>query len=199
MSNSVQFKKLPKNVQNELTDHNLRLRPFVSAQRMWERLLTTADRTKLGADLKACYAKYQGTVGMWMYVRNFSHLRAVIELAHQLNFMSATDYQWLLREIGESRTRIRNATVPSWNAESGELVWGNRTVRRVRIFRVPSNVQLILDAFQQAGWPTRIDNPLPHGPDAQKLHQALFSLNKGLKRLAFCSQEGGTAISWSTT
>ena len=67
-------------------------------------------------------------------------------------------------------------------------------MRRVRVMRYASNVQKILDAFQKAGWPHRIPNPLPHGPD--QLRQTLYTLHEDLEVLRFSSQQGGQSVTW---
>ena len=49
--------------------------------------------------------------------------------------------------------------VPYWDKSSGVLSVGGRIVKR---FRVPApNQAAVLSAFEEEGWPRRIDNPLP--------------------------------------
>lgn len=69
---------------------------------------------------------------------------------------------------------------PRWDAGRRELLWVGRVVKR---FRVPAPSQeKILAAFEEDGWPARIDSPLT--PDARpgsgrRLHDAVRDLNRG--------------------
>jgi hypothetical protein len=48
---------------------------------------------------------------------------------------------------------------PTWDWDRQELRLGNTVVKR---FKVPAvNQQLVLSAFEEEGWPVRIDDPLP--------------------------------------
>ena len=81
-----------------------------------------------------------------------------------------------------------------WQADMGELQLGDRTIRRVRVKRTPSNIHRILDAFQAAGWPRRVRNPLSLGQ--QQIHETLRYLNRNQEMIRFRSQGGGGAITW---
>jgi len=167
-----------------------RIEPLTAAERLWHRVFTDEDRLQLGGDLTECYPRL-GTVGMWVHVRHVSPERAVVEVARALNFLDEATAEWLLREIGDQPPQIER---PFWNRANGELLWGDQVIRFIRVLREPSNIQRIVDAFQQAGWPSRVDNPLTLGQ--QQLHQALRSLNQRLEVIYFRSQEGGLAITW---
>ena len=161
---------------------------------MWRRLFTESDRQQLDDDLETSWKKL-GTVGMWMQVRDVSLERAVIDIAHGLGLMSEQTVRWLLRELGEEMSDAPPCDIrPVWDATTGELWFDHRLIRRVRITQTPSNIQQILDAFEAAGWPHRIDNILPYGPE--QLHQALRSLNSSLKEIRFRSQKSGEAVVW---
>ena len=168
----------------------------MSADRLWERVLTDEEQQRLGGNLSDAYYRLS-TAGMWMELRGVSVERAIIEVAHELSFLTESNARWLLREIGEdSPTPPPTPEHPNWHRESGELRSGAQVIRRVRVMASPSNIQLILNAFQAAGWPSRIDDPLPDGPDQQRLHQAILSLNEGLDSIRFHVQEGGQAVTW---
>lgn len=184
-------------VAEELQTQYLRIKAAISADRLWQRVLTEEERQRLGGDLEACWRRLS-TAGMWMELRGVSRERAVIEVAGELGFLTESNARWLLREIGEESPASQEASErPSWHPERSELRWGAQVIRRVRLMANPSNIQLILDAFQAAGWPSRIDDPLPNGPDQQRLHQAVLSLNEGLDVIRFHVQEGGQAVTWS--
>src|SRR5688572_24855803 len=54
-----------------------------------------------------------------------------------------------------------DAGKPQWYADRGTLEFQGRLVRRVD--RQARNVRAVLAAFQESGWPARIDDPLPGG------------------------------------
>jgi len=171
-------------VADELATQALRIKPWVSADRLWTRVLTEEDRQRLGGNLEESYPRL-GTAGMWMELHGVSAERAVIEVARELGFLNEQTANWLLKAVGEEVPVPFSPDRPSWHAESGLLRLGPNVVRQVRVMAEPSNVQRILDAFQAAGWPARIEDPLPNAPDQQRLHQAVFSLNEGLDGLRF--------------
>ncbi len=80
-----------------------------------------------------------------------------------------------------------------WRRETHELLLNGQVIRKVRVMRF-NNIPRILDAFAAAGWPRGIPDPLSAGQ--QTVHQALSSLNQGLKQIKFHSQCGGTFIYW---
>lgn len=77
-----------------------RIRCTGSAEQLWNRHLSDQHRQHLGNDLEAAY-RARGTAGMWAAVQGISLERAVIEVGHRLNFLTAGDLDWLLQEIGE--------------------------------------------------------------------------------------------------
>ena len=195
MAGASSHQPLPQKVLEELQQQYLRIKMWVSAARLWERVLTEQDRHRLGGNLEECFSRL-GTVGMWAELRAVSQPRAIADVAHELGCLDQTTYRWLLREIGEEPDAQAPPDRPSWTASTGELRWRGRVIRRVRVLARPSNIQTILDAFQAANWRPRILNPL--GLGQQQLHQALRSLNRGLKQIRFHAQEGGQAITWET-
>ena len=48
---------------------------------------------------------------------------------------------------------------PKWNSNVGVLSFGVRIVKRFP--RAARNQEIILSAFEEEGWPPRIDDPLP--------------------------------------
>jgi len=68
---------------------------------------------------------------------------------------------------------------PCWDSERRELRFHGRICKR---FRQPApNQTRVLDAFQEAGWPAKIDDPIPPQGDLdhrQRLADAVRGLNK---------------------
>ena len=89
---------------------------------------------------------------------------------------------------------------PRYDAAQRELSLGDRLVKRYCV-RAENQV-LILKAFEEEGWPPRIDDPLPPHPDMdghERLKAAIKRLNKSqIERLIKFSGDGtGKAILWS--
>lgn len=183
-------------VANELQTAVSRIGGPVTAQRVSDRLFTEEDRQRLGGDLEACWRRLGSNKRMWMEARNVTVERAIIDIAEGLNLLDVGTARWLRRELQLEDDPAVPPTVshPSWNAERGELRLENRVIRRVRVMRTASNIQRIVDAFEAAGWPNRVDNPLSLGQ--QQLHQTLLHLNSGLDEIRFRAQEGGNAVVW---
>jgi hypothetical protein len=164
----------------ELPRQILLVKAPVTAGMLWERVLSEPERRRLGSNLQDCYRRL-GTAGMWRELHGGSWTRTVLEIAHVLNMLDEATYRWLLRETGESAEPVDRTVVPTWDPDTGELRWQGRRARHVRVLGKQTNIKIILDTFQAAGRPARIDNPLPGQPDPQRLHQAVYSLNAGLQ------------------
>ena len=91
---------LPLTVVRELQANALRIRAPLSAQRLWDDVLTEQERQRLGGDLETLYRQHS-TAGIWMKLRGVSMGRAVVEVAHELGFVTQQSSAWLLRELGE--------------------------------------------------------------------------------------------------
>jgi hypothetical protein len=167
--------------------------PF--AERLWQRALTEKDRRKLGGDLHAA-AGNGGAVGMWMRLHGVNQLRALVDVADAVGYLKAQIRDWLLRELGEKQQVKKVDNSPVWDKSTGKLRLNGRTIRDVRVMRQPTNIQIILDAFQDANWPTQIRNPFINDDNPNLLHQAIRSLNKRLKSIRFHSSEGAKFVFW---
>jgi hypothetical protein len=187
----LHVRQLPREVLLEIETLARRLQIAPEADFVWNRLLSELERQRLGGNLETCFAQ-GGTIGIWMRARGVSRHRAILDIAHQRGLDDAT-YNRLLRETGEEERRDTRER-PSWQRATGELRFNGSLVRVVRIFSRPSNIQLILDAFEDAGWPDTIPNPL--GNDQQRLHQALRSLNRNRPRIRFRALSGAQYITW---
>ncbi len=89
---------------------------------------------------------------------------------------------------------------PYYDSERRELWWGGKLVKRFS--QQAANQHLILCAFQEQGWPPRIDDPLSprgHGTDPKRrLNGAIYRLNLNqLNRLIRFRGDGtGEGILW---
>jgi hypothetical protein len=90
-------------------------------------------------------------------------------------------------------------TMPRWDTTRHQLWYGERLVKW---YRSPADSQeTILAAFEEDGWPPRIDDPLPmvNGMDPQeRLHEAVKGLNRGqmARLLAFRRDGTGEGVFW---
>lgn len=87
---------------------------------------------------------------------------------------------------------------PCWDADRRELRVGRSLVKQ---FRQPApNQEAILGAFQEEGWPARIDSPLPgdgHIAAEDRLHEAVKKLNRQVNPLIrFRSDGNARGIIW---
>lgn len=88
---------------------------------------------------------------------------------------------------------------PCWDPQLRELRVGHVLVKR---FRQPStNQERILLAFEEEGWPPRIDDPLPPDPQhdtKQRLRTTLKSLNRNEQHglIRFHSDGTGQGVLW---
>jgi hypothetical protein len=89
--------------------------------------------------------------------------------------------------------------VPKWDRDRRELRLGGQLVK---VFKLPSPMQeAILMAFEEEGWPPKIDDPLPSHPDLlpkRRLHDTIKSLNRNQKNslIRFMGDGTGEGIRW---
>ncbi len=99
----------------------------------------------------------------------------------------------------DSEIESQPALCPHWDAALRVLYVGSRVIKR---YRVPSPTQeAILVAFEEEGWPQRIDDPLPPQPgqDAKcRLHDAIKRLNRHHQHglLRFFGDGTGEGVCW---
>jgi hypothetical protein len=93
----------------------------------------------------------------------------------------------------------QNST-PKWDCCRHEFRVGGVLVKA---FRVPSpNQETILAAFEEEGWPPRVDDPLPPRPDLdskRRLHDTVKSLNRNQKTrlIRFTGDGTGEGVCWA--
>jgi len=192
------FESFSPRVQGILQDLDRKLKPARAADRLWERL-AEEERERLGGDVRAAYERCPSAARMWAELYRVSQFRAYLEAGHELGFVSDADYHWLMREIGESEEDDENRSSLCWDRQTRELRLGSRIIRRVRSLSVARNLAVILDAFEEAGWPRSIETPtsIDTSLSADPVHDAVRSLNGGLEVIRFHADEGGQRIFWT--
>lgn len=192
---SEQLKHLPSRVRDALVTAEHWVQNLVGAERLWERVLTPGERKRLGNNLPTSYQRCGGTIGIWLQVRGGTIQRAIVEAAHALGFLTEADRQWLLRELDEPSSSAGGQFLIEWNRVLGELRLNGKLIRKVRLANATHLLDL-LDAFQDAGWPEQIEDPLSVEPNGQLLRETLRTLNNGLTRLRFFADGTGHGIRW---
>jgi hypothetical protein len=103
--------------------------------------------------------------------------------------------------LADHPSKLRPDSVrPTWDKDRRALWFGAQLVKQ---FKVPApNQELILAAFDEEAWPSRIDDPLPMHPaidPKRRLHDTINSLNRNQKAMLLRFQGDGTgeAICWS--
>lgn len=95
---------------------------------------------------------------------------------------------------------MKDRITPHWNAAARQLWFGGDLLKA---FLVPAQIQVaILAAFEEMGWPSRIDDPLPPRdgtPAKDRLKSAIRSLNRNQRvwRVQFSGDGTGAGILWS--
>lgn len=184
---------LPAHVRTKLDELEKKLQSNVVAMMVWENHFTPAERKQLGDDPYLAWKRNGRTSGMWAAVRGVSKDRALIDIAHALDWLDTKTCKALLTALGEGANA---AGTPRWLARTGELWFEGRVVRRIRNQAKASTIVRILDAFELCGWPPTIDDPVTAGGDSTKRRRAVESLNDGLERIRFACAGDGESFRW---
>lgn len=88
---------------------------------------------------------------------------------------------------------------PHWNQSRRELIVASTVVKRFR--QVSPNQTTVLAAFEEEGWPDRIDDPLPQDEEIEpkeRLRAAIRSLNNHQRprRVLFFADGTGSGVCW---
>ena len=76
------------------------------------------------------------------------------------------------------------------------MLFKGKLIRRIRSVSVAKNAVRILDAFEEEGWPVRIDDPLSPSKNQQCLHATIRRLNDDLSAIRFHADGTGAGIVW---
>lgn len=99
----------------------------------------------------------------------------------------------------EQRVVVTRCATPHWDRDRQELRVSGMVIKQ---FKVPApNQEMILAAFEEEGWPPRIDDPLPPHPQQdpkRRLHDTINSLNRNHRAAAirFLGDGSGTGVRW---
>ncbi|NQV26187.1 MAG: hypothetical protein HQ518_17670 [Rhodopirellula sp.] len=102
----------------------------------------------------------------------------------------------VLEGIQRMHRSADTVTRPVWNRQTMELMIAGRRVRKVA--RQATNIMVILDSFQERGWPYEMALPTFKDdvePDRSTVDSTLTSLNRSLESKALGSPKFGTRTS----
>lgn len=167
------------------------IEPKPGGRLVW-RILSPEQRQALGNDFLAAYHLH-GSIGMWMRSTNQGNrFKAIVCLAEELGSVPPSEHRRMKLAVGDEKATPAARERPSWDRCTGVLRFRGQEIRRVRYVGTARNVVTVLDAFEEEGWPDRIDDPLPRGA----LHSTLASLRKGLRSIRFSADGSGKGIRW---
>ena len=127
----------------------------------------------------------------------------IVEVAHALGFIDVTQRESLRDQLGAkpapgNRPGARKPAVPQWDDDARELRYRGKVVRVVKRPKQAYNIVTILRAFQEAGWPPRIDDPHGRKPSDETRRRDVSNLNAGLDTtvMKFACDGNGTGFLW---
>ena len=193
---------LPEWVVARLTEAYHRVQNVVAGTKVWHERFTDADRARFEQPWPDVWAANQGTIGMWCRARGTSWNRGIVDVAHVLGFLDESTKNAIVAVLpaedgavgSRVGTRRRRDPKPSWQKGLGILRYRGEIVREVK--PEATNVRLILDAFEEAGWPDEIFDPLPVTEAKDRRRRAVETLNKDLRLIRFRSTGHGRRIAW---
>jgi len=168
----------------------------------WTRVFSASEREQMGGDIFDYSRRTDfDLIEIYGHFRGVSQYRAIIELGRDLDYFTAAKAEWLLQEVGEEAVsvgagEVPDRTVPHWDCKSHVLTLRGEKIRTVKRPKAATNIILVLETFEEEGWPPRIDDPLPGGRDQQRLHATIRSLKTGLRCITFYADGTGEGFAW---
>jgi hypothetical protein len=170
---------------------------------LWSKRFTPADRRKFEKPGMLPLEKH-GIIDLWHIARGTpTWNECIVEVAHALGFINGERRDALLSELGVKppagmASKRRSAAVPHWDEAARELRYLGQVVRVVKSPKQAHNIVGILRAFEEAGWPPRIDDPHRRKSNDETRRRDVETLNKGLLKplLKFYCDGDGTGFLW---
>ncbi len=125
-------------------------------------------------------------------IRDVGERRIVLDMGFEVGFLLDADYRRYLRQL-ESDSSIRSSI--ALNYAHGQLALNGKIIGKVQERTNPTKMQVVLQMFQDQGWPTTIS--APSGWDDANVGNVCHQLRKRFgKFIEFREGESGTAISY---
>ncbi len=190
--------ELPSWALSLLDDTYFRIQNVTAARRLWDQVFTERDRQKCDDDLEAAY-RHGGVIGMWRAARGGDADHALLDAARALGFLTDEYHDRLSRVCFGSGTK-QQPDKPHWNKEARQLTFRGVLVREVKRPGQAANIVAILDAFEEAGWPPRIDDPRARDSSDETRRRDIENLNKLLLEqvMRFACDGTGTGFQWKS-
>ena len=186
----------------QLRLHLSRIQDPHTASRIYQDFLTDDERARIGSLEEAYMGQSHRTVGMWMRAKNVSFNRAIADVSRCLG-MPEAEYESLLRRLGEQRVaNLSPRSIPVWDQDRYTLALDGEVIKQIHRPNQAWKQLRILKVFEEEGWTSRIDDPLPRTgreSDLRQLGEAVRSLNRRLQRIAFRRDGSGEGIRWEFT
>ena len=199
-SQRVKQYSISSEIKDKIFDLQARIEPWGSASYIWQFVLAPSEQEFLGGNLDDAFASLGGTVGMLEKLWGCSPAAAILRLYERIGSLPDSELARLRREFNLLPMQPDNqAAKPVWNATTGQLLFRGTVVRRCRGRSVARNIFQILDKFEDAKWPSRIDDPLPGVSDPQRLRETVRTLNLGLQMIRFFADGDGKGVIWEET
>ena len=121
----------------------------------------------------------------------------LLEIVKSVDLDCITESSYIKKPVDEHPNSIDKR--PKWNKDSRTLSFDNREVRKY--IHNAKNVIMVLNVFEEEGWPKQIDDPLPHADTChkKKLRDTVYSLNKSQGLIRFSADNAGEAVCWNFT
>lgn len=182
---------LPAWANKQLDELHARLMLRAAYRRIHEELLTEEERTLL----RDAPDEVRDIIGFWAKSRKKSYVAAMLELGHLTNLLAQGDRDNLAALLGET-VFVPAGAKPHWDRETVTLHFRGQMVRRFRGRTTAKNQVAVLDAFEEEGWPSRIDDPLSPSSKGRRLREVVRKLNKGQTILRFSADGSSQGITW---
>jgi hypothetical protein len=187
---------LNETIRHEIFKMEWKLSTPSTTKEVWDLLFNDTERQSLGTSYEVAVGRFKSSIKMWTHLRGVSEVQAIPELTCLLGRCSTTRRDLLLRHLDGLPNRNDDSSRPRWSLVDRQLTLNGRPIRTVSGPTRATNVVPVLEAFQNEQWPARIDDPLPGGPDQQRLHATIRSLNTGLSGIRFSSDGTGRGYAW---
>lgn len=194
----------PAAVQASLEELFLRVSNENAKRELWKNRFTAADREKFTGTAEKVL-KTHSIVALWHVARcTPTANECLVEVAYALGFINPSRRENLLSELGSTILKSRSANdcstdIPQWDEEARELRYRGKVVRTVRRPKQARSIVTILQEFEAAGWPRRIDDPIQHRSSDESRRRDVYSLNTGLdtSTIKFACDGNRTGITWA--
>ena len=204
----LNIKDLPQKTQETIWRLSREINFDDSRNEFWENL-GDKDKTKLKKVIhNQIYHVRNKTIPnatlqrMWNILHDEPEVAGIINIAYKLGIIRRNDRDELLERIGfnaapfqlEKQKLLEKKEIPFWNPQEGSMYYCGQVVLKTQRRKKPSNIQKILDGFQNEGWVDEIKNPLIKTD--YRIKDGVEYLNGLAKGIRFSVAAGGNCIRW---